>query len=192
MRNLVFATNNLHKLKEVEQILKGMARIISLADIGCRDEIPETGDSIEENASQKSHYIYDRYKLDCFADDTALEVDALDGRPGVFSARYAGEGKSFSDNIHKLLGELQNAGNRKARFRTVVSLILNGREYLFEGIIEGEILQKAAGHMGFGYDPVFRPAGHQLSFAEMHDDDKNRISHRGEAIRKMAEFLKTI
>lgn len=191
MRNLVFATNNAHKLKEVRQILCGLAELTSLADIGCTGDIPETGDTIEENASQKSRYIFERTERDCFADDTALEVDALGGQPGVYSARYAGEGKSFTDNILKLLGELKGIANRKARFRTVVSLILDGREYFFEGVVEGEILENAAGNMGFGYDPVFRPAGHKLSFAEMSDDTKNAISHRGEAIRKMAAFLES-
>ncbi len=189
MIDLVFVTNNKFKLEEIQNIVGFKYRIMSLKDINCYDEIPETHMTIEENASEKSHYIYKRYELDCFADDTGLEIDALDGRPGVFSARYAGEGKDFDDNMNKVLSELQNTSNRKARFRTVISLILDGNEYQFEGIVNGQILTRKIGGKGFGYDPIFQPDGFSKSFAQLTMKEKNKISHRGMAIQKMIEFL---
>ena len=189
MIDLVFVTNNKFKLEEIQNIIGFKYRIMSLKDINCYDEIPETHMTIEENASEKSHYIYKRYELDCFADDTGLEIDALDGRPGVFSARYAGEGKDFDDNMNKVLSELQNTSNRKARFRTVISLILDGNEYQFEGIVNGQILTRKIGGKGFGYDPIFQPDGFSKSFAQLTMKEKNKISHRGMAIQKMIEFL---
>ncbi|MGC8865623.1 MAG: RdgB/HAM1 family non-canonical purine NTP pyrophosphatase [Bacteroidales bacterium] len=186
---LVFATNNSHKLREVSAILRGLAIVKSLTDKNIETEIPEEGDTLEANARQKAWFIYQHYGLDCFADDTGLEVEALGGRPGVYSARYAGEGLSFADNIRKLLSEMQGINNRRARFRTVVALILNGKEYLFEGKVEGHLLEAESGQGGFGYDPLFVPDGYELTFAQMDESLKNSISHRGEAIRKMAEFL---
>lgn len=187
---LVFATNNSHKLREVSAILEGLAIVRSLSDKNIQTEIPEDGDTLEANARQKAWFIYERYGFDCFADDTGLEVEALGGRPGVYSARYAGEGCSFADNIRKLLGEMQGEKNRRARFRTVVALIWNGKEFLFEGKVEGYLLETEAGQGGFGYDPLFVPDGYELTFAQMDESLKNSISHRGEAVRKMAEFLK--
>jgi XTP/dITP diphosphohydrolase len=187
---LVFATNNAHKLREVKAILDGLAIVKSLAEHNIQTEIPEDGDTLEANARQKAWFIYNHYGLNCFADDTGLEVDALGGRPGIYSARYAGEGCNFADNIRKLLGEMQGITNRRARFRTVVALIIAGKEYLFEGRVEGRLLESEAGAGGFGYDPLFVPDGYDLTFAQMDESVKNAVSHRGEAMRKMAEFLK--
>jgi XTP/dITP diphosphohydrolase len=192
MRKIVFATNNAHKLEEVRNLTSGIAQIICLSEIGCTEEIPETGITLQENASQKSHFIYNKYGIDCFADDTGLEIDALEGRPGVYSARYAGEGCSFEDNTNKVLNELENITNRSACFRTVISLILNGKETLFEGRVDGKITIERSGIKGFGYDPVFVPDGYMQTFAEMPLSIKNSISHRGLAIRKMIDFLKTL
>lgn len=189
---LIFATNNPHKLFEVKSILSSNIKILSLKDINCTDEIPETADTLEGNALQKAHFIYDRYKQNCFADDTGLEIEALNGRPGVYSARYAGEGCNFDDNMNKVLNEMNGMLNRKASFRTVIALILNGKEYLFEGKVEGAILNEKRGVEGFGYDPIFQPAGFNKTFAEMATDQKNRISHRGRSIKKLVDFLKTI
>lgn len=187
---LVFATNNLHKLREVSAILNGLAIVRSLADFNLQTEIPEEGDTLEANARQKAWFIYNHLQKDCFADDTGLEVYALGGRPGVYSARYAGEGCAFADNIRKLLSEMKGISDRRARFRTVVALIIEGREYLFEGKVEGHLLETEAGTHGFGYDPLFVPEGYDITFAQMDESTKNAISHRGEAIRKMADFLK--
>lgn len=189
MRKIVFATNNKHKLTEINEILKGKMIVLSLADIDFHEDIPETGNTLEVNASQKSHAIFERYQLDCFSDDTGLEVEALNGRPGVYSARYAGEGCSFHDNVVKLLEEMKDKKNRRARFRTVISLILNKKEYFFEGIVEGEITHAESGIAGFGYDPIFKPLGYATTFAEMPESDKNAISHRGKAVAKLVEFL---
>lgn len=189
---LIFATNNPHKLFEVKSILSSNIKILSLKDINCTDEIPETADTLEGNALQKAHFIYDRYKQNCFADDTGLEIEALNGRPGVYSARYAGEGCNFDDNMNKVLNEMNGMLNRKASFRTVIALILNGKEYLFEGKVDGEILKEKKGIIGFGYDPIFQPAGFNKTFAEMATDEKNHISHRGRSIQKLVDFLKTI
>lgn len=188
---IVFVTNNQHKLDEIKNILGQEFNIVSLNDIGCYDDIPETGDTLEENASQKSNYIASRYALDCFADDTGLEVDALGGQPGVHSARYAEETDHDSQaNMAKLLDQLGNNNNRKARFRTVISLIVHGKEYRFEGIVEGRIAHQPSGVRGFGYDPVFIPDGYDKSFAELGDEVKNQISHRARAVRKLAEHIK--
>lgn len=186
---LVFATNNKHKLGEIKQTLVNKFEILSLSDINFNEEIPETHQTIEENATEKSFYIYDRYKINCFADDTGLEIDALNGEPGVYSARYAGENCSFEDNMNKVIEKLDGVENRKARFRTVISLILEGKEYKFEGKVEGEILKNKIGVDGFGYDPIFRPDGYSETFAEMSIELKNKISHRGLAVKKLIEFL---
>lgn len=187
---LVFATNNAHKLDEVRQILGPAFEVISLAETGCHDDIPETADTLEGNALQKAHWIKDRYGLDCFADDTGLEVTALGGAPGVHSARYAGNHDSEA-NIDRLLHELENKSDRSAQFRTVVALLLDGKELLFEGTVKGEILKERRGTGGFGYDSVFMPEGTGLSFAEM-GPEKNSISHRARAVGKLAEYLKSL
>jgi XTP/dITP diphosphohydrolase len=189
MHQLVFATNNEHKLRELSEILKGEFKLLSLNDISCSDEIPETGDTLEANASQKSFYIWDRYHVDCFSDDTGLEIAALNNEPGVCSARYAGEGRNADDNIDKVLAGLKKTENRKACFRCVISLIIRGKEYLFEGRVDGEILSVRHGNSGFGYDPVFLPEGFTQSFAEMDAETKNGISHRGRAVQKLVRFL---
>lgn len=188
---IVFATNNKHKLEEIRQLLKDKHEIISLSDIGCHDDIPEDHDTLQENALQKARYIKEHYGYDCFADDTGLEIEALDGRPGVYSARYAGPEKDSRKNMEKVLAEMQGVTRRNACFRTVIALILNGKEYLFEGRADGEILTEQQGNAGFGYDPIFRPEGYTQSFAEMSAEEKNKISHRGEATRKLIQFLKT-
>lgn len=189
MKTLVFATNNLHKLEEVRDILGGSFRIASLKEIGCTDDIPETADTLEGNALQKARYVKDKFGYDCFADDTGLEVEALGGAPGVFSARYAGPGHDSEANMRKLLKELEGKTNRQAQFRTVVALLLEGREYTFEGIVRGTILTERRGTAGFGYDPVFVPEGYAETFAEMGSEEKNRISHRARAVQKLADFL---
>jgi len=188
---LVFATNNSHKLNELRAIVGNRFSIISLKELGCFDEIPETGTTLTENALQKANYIHERYHCNCFADDTGLEIEALDGSPGVYSARYAGEHCSFKDNIQKVLQELQGVKNRKACFITVIALILNGKNYLFEGRIKGEIIEKEEGNKGFGYDPVFKPLGFNKTFAEMDEVKKNSISHRALATKKLNDFLQT-
>ena len=189
MKTLVFATNNLHKLEEVRDILGGSFRIASLKEIGCIDDIPETADTLEGYALQKARYVKDKFGYDCFADDTGLEVEALGGAPGVFSARYAGLGHDSEANMRKLLKELEGKTNRQAQFRTVVALLLEGREYTFEGIVRGTILTERRGTAGFGYDPVFVPEGYAETFAEMGSEEKNRISHRARAVQKLADFL---
>lgn len=189
MREIVFATNNKHKLFEVQQMLGTNYSVKSLADIGFTEDIPEDFQTLEENASQKAWHIYNLFKTDCFADDTGLEVTALNGEPGVRSARYAGEQRSSHDNIIKLLAQLENKPVRDAQFRTVIALIMSGVEYRFEGIVRGSITQQLYGNDGFGYDPVFVPKGYQKTFAEMDIELKNRISHRGLAISKLVDFL---
>jgi XTP/dITP diphosphohydrolase len=186
---LVFATNNKHKLEEVRKILGDSFELLSLNDIGCEEDIPETAETLEGNALQKARYVYERYGYYCFADDTGLEVEALDMAPGVYSARYAGPQKNSLDNTLKLLRELNEIKNRDARFRTVIALIIDGNEWLFEGIVKGEILKKPSGAKGFGYDPVFKPYGFEQSFAEMDLSLKNKISHRGRAVAKLIDFL---
>ena len=189
MQQLVFATNNEHKLRELSEILQGEFSLLSLNDINCSEEIPETGDTLEANASQKSFYIWDRYKINCFSDDTGLEIAALNNEPGVRSARYAGEGRNSDDNVTKVLLALQGKKNRKARFRCVISLIISGKEYLFEGKSDGEILNERRGAAGFGYDPIFCPDGYSESFSEMDALLKNSISHRGRAVQELVRFL---
>ncbi len=190
MRKIVFATNNQHKLLEIRSILKDNFEVLSLSDIGFFEDIPETGNTLSENASQKSHAIYDRFNIDCFSDDTGLEIEALDGRPGVYSARYAGENASYDDNVNKVLSELKGHENRRAAFSTVISLILDGKELQFEGRVAGQIIKDKRGADGFGYDPVFQPDGFGITFAEMDADTKNEISHRGKATEKLVAFLK--
>lgn len=186
---LVFATNNKNKLKEVQAMLTNF-EIVSLADIECFDEIPETAKTLEGNAILKANYITKKYGLNCFADDTGLEVEALNNEPGVFSARYAGSENNSDANMDKLLSNLQNNANRKAQFRTAVALNLKDEQLVFEGICEGEILTKKTGESGFGYDPIFKPNGFHKSFAEMNLTEKGAISHRGKAIQKLVNFLK--
>lgn len=190
MKKLVFATGNSNKVKEVNELLDGSFEVVSLKEIGFHEELPETSGTIEGNALQKARTLYQQLKVDCFSEDTGLEVDVLDGEPGVNSARYAGPDKSSEDNIDKLLSKLEGVTDRSARFRTVVALVLDGEEFLFEGIAEGEILKQRSGTGGFGYDPVFLPKGATKTFAEMGADEKNAISHRGKAIRKLISFLK--
>jgi XTP/dITP diphosphohydrolase len=190
MSNLLFATNNQHKLREIREIMGADFRILSLHDVNLDIDIPETQETIEGNAVQKARFIYEKTGIDCFADDTGLEIDALDGRPGVYSARYAGEGCSFDDNIEKILQELSGKENRKAHFRSVICLILNGKEYLFEGRVDGVITTDRQGADGFGYDPVFLPDGYRQTFAEMPPYLKNGISHRGRAIEKMMKSIR--
>jgi len=189
---LVFATNNEHKLAEFRRIAGGNWCVLSLADIDCTEELPETSATLEGNALQKARYVAEHFGCDCFADDTGLEVDALGGAPGVFSARYAGDGHDAAANMAKLLHEMQGKEHRTARFRTVIALILGGKEYTFDGIIEGEILTEPHGSEGFGYDPVFRPEGWSKTFAEASADEKNAVSHRGRASRKLIGLLNSI
>lgn len=191
MRTLIFASNNAHKLGEIRNLLDNIIEIQSLKDINLEGDIPETSNTLEGNATQKAEWIYSRIGQDCFADDTGLEVEALDGAPGVYSARYAGEGCSFADNVNKLLKAMKGQSNRKARFRTVICLIENGKKNYFEGIVNGTIVEKGSGNMGFGYDPIFVPDGYNISFAEMPLDEKNKISHRGLATQKLVEYLKS-
>lgn len=187
---LVFASNNIHKLSEIRNLAPKGYQIASLIDLGCNENLSETQQTLEGNALQKARYIYQKYKVNCFADDTGLEVESLNNAPGVYSARYAGEHKSAEDNINKLLAELNNNINRNAQFRTVIAGIINGNEFVCEGIVKGEILINKKGGMGFGYDPVFKPAGYNLSFAEMTLDEKNKVSHRAKALAKFLEILK--
>lgn len=189
MRTLVFATNNRHKLQEVSEMLKGIVDIRSLAEMGLEGDIPETAGTLQGNALQKAQWVYDRTGMDCFADDTGLEVEALGGAPGVYSARYAGEHCSFDDNIDKLLAALDGEINRRADFRTVICLIENGEPRYFEGRVDGVILTERYGKEGFGYDPVFLPDRFAVSFAEMPLEVKNSISHRGRAVQALVEYL---
>lgn len=189
---LVFATNNKHKIREISDILDNSFSIIGLADVNITGDIPEEADTLAENALFKARYVHEKTGMNVFADDTGLEVEALGGEPGVYSARYAGEGCSFDDNINKLLNRLEGIEDRKARFRTVIALILENTEYLFEGNVEGEILTERKGTGGFGYDPVFRASGYDQTFAEMPLSEKNMISHRAVATRKLLNFLEEI
>ncbi len=186
---IVFATNNPNKILEIQSMLPNNIEIISLENIGCHEDIPETADTIEGNAIQKANYILDKYGYDCFADDTGLEVEALNNEPGVFSARYAGEQRNADDNMNKLLSNLENKPNRKAQFKTVICLNLNGNQHLFIGIAEGEITLQKTGNGGFGYDPIFRPDGFDKTFAEISLEIKNQISHRGKATAELIDFL---
>ena len=187
---IVFATNNAHKLSEVRAVLGEGFELVTLKEVGITEDIPETGATLEENASQKARYVYDRTGLDCFADDTGLEVEALDGRPGVRSARYAGEGHDFKANNRKLIAELEGKENRSARFRTVISLIRGGVEQQVEGIVRGVIATEESGTEGFGYAPLFIPEGSDVTFAEMSAEAKNAISHRGRAVAALVKILK--
>lgn len=189
MKEIVFATNNRHKLEEVRHLLGASVLIRSLAEIGCQEELPETQNTLEGNALQKAQYVFDTYKTLCFADDTGLEVEALNGEPGVYSARFTGEQKSSNDNINLLLERLEGQSNRKAQFRCVIALKQEDDVKLFEGVVKGEILEARKGSGGFGYDPVFLPYGSYKTLAEMTLEEKNRISHRGEAIRKLVHYL---
>ena len=186
---LVFATNNQHKLDEVRKVVTGDFEIVSLSEIDCHDDIPETADTLEGNALQKARYIKEHFGYDCFADDTGLEVEALSNAPGIYSARYAGPGHDSEANMNKLLQEMKDKENRKAQFRTAIALILNGKEYLFEGIVRGSIITEKRGNSGFGYDPIFVPENYTETFAELGNDIKNQISHRAEAVKKLIEFL---
>ena len=190
MTEIIFATNNAHKLSEAQALLGDGFRLVTPRDCGITEDIPETADTLDGNASQKSHYIHERVGKNCFADDTGLEVEALGGEPGVRSARYATDGHDFEANNRLLLKNLEGITNRKARFRTVISLILDGEEHLFEGIVEGRIAESEAGCGGFGYDPLFIPDGYDCTFAEMSADEKNAISHRGRAVQKLVAFLR--
>ena len=187
---LVFATNNKHKLQEVRDIVGDRVEVLSLADIGCYDDIPETADTLQGNALIKARHIYEKYGFDCFADDTGLEVEALDGAPGVYSARYAGEECDSEANMRKLLENLTGKTNRNAQFRTVIALIINGEEMLFNGIVKGSIATEKKGDSGFGYDPVFVPEGHSASFAQMSSEMKNSMSHRFRATQQLSDYLK--
>lgn len=187
---ICFATNNLKKIEEVKAALGADFEIVSLQDIGCFEELPETGDTLDHNAFQKARYVKSNFGVDCFADDTGLEVDALDGAPGVYSGRFAGEPRSDERNIALLLDKMTDKSDRKARFRTVIALILEGKEYAFEGVASGEILGEKVGSGGFGYDPVFKPSGFDKTFAELSLVEKNEISHRGKAVKALISFLR--
>ena len=190
MKELVFATNNAHKLDEIRAILGDKMHILSLNDINCHEDIPETADTLEGNASLKAEYIFNHYGKDCFADDTGLEVEALDGAPGIYSARYAGgDGHDSEANMTKLLENMADKDNRKARFRTAICLIEGGEKHFFDGIVNGEIIRARRGASGFGYDPIFMPEGYTETFAEMGNDEKNKISHRARAVAKLCDYL---
>ena len=189
---LVFATNNINKLAEVQQMLPNSIQLLSLKDIHCDDEIEETETTLEGNAKLKANYIRQKFGYHCFADDTGLEVEVLNGKPGVYSARYAGEPPNSEKNMQKLLSELENKTNRNAQFRTAICLNLHNKQFIFEGICKGEILNQKQGEKGFGYDPIFMPLGYKKSFAEMTQDKKNKISHRGIAIKKLVTFLSNL
>jgi XTP/dITP diphosphohydrolase len=192
MQQLVFATNNAHKLEEVAAKIAGRIKLLSLNDIGCFEDIEETGTTFRENSSIKSTFIYHKYHLNCFGDDSGLEIDALNGEPGVYSARYAGDHGNHDANMNKVLKNLDGVTNRTARFRTVISLIWEGSEHFFEGAVEGQIRHEQRGTAGFGYDPIFEPAGYDITFAEMTMEQKNSISHRAKAIGALMEFLRKI
>jgi XTP/dITP diphosphohydrolase len=189
MTTICFATNNKNKLAEVRSKLGDQFTILSLNDIGCLEELPETKDTIEGNSEQKAKYVFEKYRVNCFADDTGLEVAALKGAPGVYSARYAGIGCSSEDNMSKLLSELKGVKNRNASFKTCITLFINGKKQIFTGEVKGVILEERSGEKGFGYDPIFKPEGFDMSFAQMSMEEKNTISHRGVAVAKLAEFL---
>ena len=189
MKTIVFATNNLHKLEEIRSIVSDEINIVSLSEIGCHDDIPETADTLEGNALQKARYVKERFGYDCFADDTGLEVEILNGEPGVRSARYAGDAHDSNANMDKLLSALEGQQNRNARFRTVIALIMNGKEEYFEGVVNGRIIEEKRGNTGFGYDPIFMPEGYTETFAELGSDIKNNISHRAIAARKFAKSI---
>lgn len=190
MKKIVFATNNQHKLSEVRDIFEEKFKVVSLAEINCNEDIPETAETLEENAALKAQHVYENYQLDCFADDTGLEIEALGGKPGVFSARYAGEPSNSEKNVEKILKEMHEIENRNAQFRTVICLIEDGKKSFFEGIIKGTISKSPSGNNGFGYDPIFIPYGYDKCFAELSSEEKNKISHRALAVNKLTEYLK--
>lgn len=190
MMKLVFATNNKNKIKEIKHLLNNSLEILSLEDIQCFEDIPETSDTIEGNAIQKAQYVYENYGYNCFADDTGFEIEALNGEPGIYSARYAGEEKNPEMNMNKVLDKLKNVSNRNARFKTVIALIIDGKTTCFEGIVEGEIAHTKSGSEGFGYDPIFMPKGYNKTYSEMSLDIKNTMSHRAIATKKLIAFLK--
>ncbi|WP_183575913.1 non-canonical purine NTP diphosphatase [Mucilaginibacter sp. X5P1] len=192
MKQLVFATNNAHKLEEVADKVAGKVKLLSLNDIGCHNDIAETGTTFQANASIKSYYIYQKYNLNCFGDDSGLEINALNGEPGVYSARYAGEYGNHQANMDKVLEKLKDETDRSARFRTVISLIWEDKEYFFEGTVNGSIRHERSGTAGFGYDPIFQPDGYDITFAEMSLTEKNSISHRAIAVGKLIEFLQGV
>lgn len=189
---LVFASNNKNKIKEIQQLLPDSIEILSLESIGCHEEIPETAETIEGNAIIKANYVTEKYGYNCFADDTGLEIEALNGEPGVYSARYAGEQKNANDNMDKVLNALGDSNNRTAQFKTVIALNINGEQQLFTGIAKGEITIEKSGNQGFGYDPIFRPEGYQETFADLELDIKNKISHRGKATQMLISYLSEV
>lgn len=186
---IVFATNNPNKLAEIRQLMPEGIEVLSLKDVNCLEELPETSDTLEDNAAQKAFYVFDNYGHNCFADDTGLEIEALDGRPGVYSARYAGEDCNAEDNMQKVLKEMKGEFNRDASFRTIVSLVIDGEEFSFEGEVEGQIIPEKWGEKGFGYDPIFLADGYKKSFAQMTMEEKGAISHRGQSVKKLIQFL---
>ncbi|MGB0861728.1 MAG: non-canonical purine NTP diphosphatase [Saprospiraceae bacterium] len=192
MKNLVFATSNPNKIKEANDLLPTALEVKGLKDIGCTEEVPETSPTIQGNALQKARYVFENYKVNCFSEDTGLEIDALDGEPGVYTARYAGEARDKEANMAKAIANLEGKSDRGAQFRTVIALIIDGKEYTFEGIARGTIAHQKQGTEGFGYDPIFIPAGYKTSFAQMTQAEKNEISHRGQAVRKLVAFLDTL
>jgi XTP/dITP diphosphohydrolase len=189
---IVFATNNKNKLKEIQNLVPPGIILKSLTDINCTADIPETGNTLKDNALQKSDYVKDRFKVNCFSDDTGLEIEALNGEPGVLSARYAGPERDSDQNMNLVLSNLKNHNNRNAQFKTVISLYLDGYQHFFEGICKGKIIEGKSGKEGFGYDPIFQPEGYDITFAEMSIEDKNKISHRGKAIQKLITFLQSL
>lgn len=189
MLKLVFATNNKNKIKEIKHLIGNSIELLSLEDIGCLEDIPETSDTIQGNAIQKAKYVYDNYGYNCFADDTGLEIDSLNGEPGIYSARYAGEQRNPEDNMNKVLEKLNDATNRNAQFKTVIALIINGELSCFEGIVKGEMTRVRSGEEGFGYDPIFKPKGYDITYSEMNLELKNKISHRALATHQLIEHL---
>lgn len=189
MNKLVFATANQNKVSEIQKIMGAQYNFLSLEDIGCTEDVPETQATIVGNALQKARYVYENYGMNCFAEDTGLQIEALDGAPGVYSARYAGPARDANDNMDKALRELGDTSNRAAQFKTVIALILDGKEYVFEGVVEGEILKERQGTGGFGYDPIFKPKESHRTFAQMSSEEKGKISHRGRATEKLRAFL---
>lgn len=192
IKELVFATNNAHKLEEIAAAVGNQFKILSLNDINCQDEIAETGTTFKENASLKTHYIFDKFALNCFSDDSGLEIEALNGEPGVFSARYAGKNGDHEANMQRVLEQMEGVSNRKSQFKTVISLIWKAEEFWFEGTVPGTIRTEISGNQGFGYDPIFQPDGYNVTFAEMSTSEKNKISHRGKAVTQLIDFLKRL
>ncbi|OHX67511.1 non-canonical purine NTP diphosphatase [Flammeovirga pacifica] len=192
MNKICFATNNPNKLKEIQRQLEGQYQVVSLKEIGCNEELPETQETLEGNSAQKAQYVWDNYQVSCFADDTGLEINALDGAPGVYSARYAGPQRSSDDNMNLVLENLKTQSDRSARFRTVITLVWNGEIQQVDGIAEGDIIKERTGDDGFGYDPIFKPTGYTKTFAQISADEKNKISHRGKAVEKLITLLKKL